>query len=507
MKSENAEYTQTLRFFISGILVLIGDNESGKMNNHSAMGDSMNCLVKMMRQSCVVLLLVCLVPLAGWAQSAESSISGARGVESVLNETAAADGLTLQSALQSAMNTNPVFLSRRHAYSSSHEAYLKSFGALLPQIGFVAKGGYQVVRNDTTIATLSGEQGDAWTNEMRVVLSQLIFDGGLTSSKVEADKFLSQSRREELFNTAEDVGLTATQHFMEVIRNRALVELCERNIAEHVHILDLTRIRLESGGGTQVDVHQAEASLEEARSRLVQARQGIEDAEAGYLKVFGARADRLAMPESPVGAFPQTPEEGVAVALDSNRALKAARLAILQKEGEVLSARGLHMPRLDFKVSGGRADNTGGYSQNYHDLSAMLQVSFNLYSGGSDAAAIREAKSERLRAHEETEEVRRKVEQDVRTAYSFHKATGDLLPILRDLADENARIVVSYADQFRMGKRTLLDLVSAQKSLFSSQQVYLNAMTAHVFSHYRICMPLSSLLTELNVVVEVPELN
>lgn len=507
MAIEKSEYDRILRCFMSGFWAKIGGAESRKMNIQSARGNGMNCLVRMMRVSCVVLLLTCLASAAGWAQSAEPSKPGAKGVESVLNETAAPDGTTLQSALQSAMNTNPVFLSRRHAYSSSHEAYLRSFGALLPQIDFVAKGGYQVVRNDTTIATLSGEQGDAWTNEMRVVLSQLIFDGGLTSSKVEADKLLSQSRREELFNTAEDVGLTATQHFMEVIRNRALVELCERNIAEHVHILDLTRIRLESGGGTQVDVHQAEASLEEARSRLVQARQGLEDAEAGYLKVFGVSADRLAMPQRPVGAFPQTPEEGVATALDRNRALKAARLAVLQKENEVLSAKGRHMPRLDLKVSGGRSDNTGGYSQNYHDLSAMLQVSFNLYSGGSDAAAVREARSERLKTLEETEEVRRTVEQDVRTAYSFYKATGDLLPILRDLTDENARIVVSYVDQFRMGKRTLLDLVSAQKSLFSSQQVYLNAMTAHAFSHYRICMPLSSLLTALNVVVEVPELN
>ena len=137
----------------------------------------------------------------------------------------------------------------------------------------------------------------------------------------------------------------------------------------------------------------------------------------------------------------------------------------------------------------------------------MLQVSFNLYSGGSDAAAIREAKSERLKALAETEEVRRKVEEDVRTAYSFHKATGDLLPVLRNLTDENAKVVNSYADQFRMGKRTLLDLVSAQRSLFSSQQVYLNAMTAHTFSYYRICMPMSLLMTTLDVVVEVPDLN
>ncbi|MBU4526764.1 MAG: TolC family outer membrane protein [Desulfomicrobium sp.] len=462
----------------------------------------------------LVLLMICISPAVVSAKGemrysivAQSAVVGAEQVDSILNDAVSGDGLTLPAAIQSAIDANPKFLSQKHGYSSSHQAYLRSYGALLPQLDFVAKGGYLIIRNDTTSAIYDDKQGEVWSNDMRMVLSQLIYDGGLTSSKVDADKFYSQSNKEELFNTAEDVGLTATQYFMEVIRNRALIELCERNIAEHANILELTRVRLSSGGGTQVDVSQAEASLEEARSRLVQARQGLEDAEAGYAKLFGDKAGKLAMPDRPVGAIPQDVEAAIALAMDNNRALKAAHLAIMQKDREAESAEGLMLPQLYAKLSGGRSDNTGGYESNYHDVSAMLQVNFNLYNGGSDAAAIREAKSKKLKALQDAEEVRRKVEEDVKTAYSFHKVTGNLLPILSNLTNENAKIVVSYADQFRMGKRTLLDLVSAQKSLFSSQQVYLNAMTAHTFSYYRICMPISALMATLNVTIDVPEMD
>ena len=460
-----------------------------------------------------IMVVICVSPAVVSARSIQGdsvgpvhTVSGAANVNSILKKAAAENGVSLQDAIQSAMDANPTFLSRKHAYSSSREAYLKSFGALLPQVNLLVKGGYQVIQNDTTSVIYDDKRGEGWTNDMRVVMSQLLFDGGMTRSKVEAGKLHSQSKKEELFNTAEDVGLTATQYFMEVIRNRALIELCEDNIVEHEKILELTRIRLNNGGGTLVDVNQAEASLEEAKSRMVQARQGLEDAEAGYLKVFGSKADKLAMPERPTQAIPQTVEEGIALAMDNNRALKAARMAIEQKKREAESAKGQHMPQLYAKLSGGHSDNTGGYEQNYHDVSAMLQLSFNLYSGGSVSAAIREAKSEVSRSVQEAEEVRRAVEEDVRTAYSFHQATWKLIPVLRDLTNENADVVVSYADQFRMGKRTLLDLISAQKSLFSSQQVYLNAMTAHTFSYYRICMPVSSLLTTLNVKVDVPNL-
>ena len=458
-----------------------------------------------------VFVLVLFVPVLSLAQLVEvqergAAIEplGASGVESVLGG-ASGGGASLKDAIQSAMDGNPKFLSEKHAYAVSHEAYRISYGALLPQLDFVARGGYGVRRNDTTISMESDGQGEGWSNEERLILSQLLFDMGTTSSKVAADKLHSESKREELFNTAEDVGLSATQYFMDVIRTRALVELCRRNIAEHEKLVSLTRIRQSGGGGTQADVTQATAALEEARSRLIQANQALEDAEAGYVRFFGSKPGALSMPDRPVHAIPQSEAIAITLATDSNRALKAARLAVQQKEQEAKSAEGSYAPKLYFKAGAGRSDNTGGYEASYHDASAMLELQFNLYSGGSDAAAIRKAKSDKLRVEQDAQDVQREVEEDVRTAYSFYKATGKLLPVLRDLTNENAQVVTSYTDQFRMGQRTLVDLVSAQKSLFSSQQVYLNGMTAHTFSYYRLCMPVSNLMSTLGVDLKVKD--
>ena len=430
---------------------------------------------------------------------------GAPGVESVL-ESVSRGGESLKASIQSAMDANPEFLRQKHAYSASHDAYRESYGALLPQLDFMARGGYGLRRNDTTIAREDDGQGEEWTDEQRLVLSQLLFDGGLTRSRVEADRLYSQSKKEELFNTAEDVGLGATQYFLDVIRARGLVELCVRNIGEHEKLLALTRIRLEGGGGTQADVTQAEAALQEARSRLIQANQALGDAEAGYARFFGEKPGLLSMPEPPLLAIPQSESIAIGMARDGNRALKAARLAVRQKEREIESAKGAYFPKLHAKAAAGRSDNTGGYAESYHDASVMLEVNFNMYRGGSDAASIRKSKNEMLRAEQDALDVERRVEEDVRTAYSFYKATGKLLPVLRNLTNENAQVVSSYTDQFRMGQRTLVDLVSAQKSLFSSQQVYLNGMTAHTFSYYRLFMPVSQLMSTLGVDLKVEDL-
>ena len=60
----------------------------------------------------------------------------------------------------------------------------------------------------------------------------------------------------------------------------------------------------------------------------------------------------------------------------------------------------------------------------------------------------------------------------------------------------------AYQDQFRLGKRRLLDVLDAQTGLFNSLMGLTNGEMAHLFSHYRMLAAMSRLLGTLGV--EVP---
>ena len=101
----------------------------------------------------MIMLVICISPALvrakdglGGGLGATPVVSGSENVDSILNKATSGSGISLQSAIQSAMDTNPDFLSKKHAYSSSHEAYLKSFGALLPQVNAVTRGGIRSFR-------------------------------------------------------------------------------------------------------------------------------------------------------------------------------------------------------------------------------------------------------------------------------------------------------------------------------------------------------------------------
>jgi outer membrane protein, adhesin transport system len=392
------------------------------------------------------------------------------GVTEVLKEAGPSTGIDLSSALQAALKDNPQFLFSQLDFASAEASFRAEYGKLLPSLDISASIGGIKTRND--ISGSESQDGSAMTNRQRLVLSQLIYDGGVTSSTVEAKKHFSESKKHEHFKKAEQVALMATQSFVEVIRNRGLVALCKHNISEHEYIAELTRVRLSSGGGSRADVSQAEAALDEARSRLIQAEQGLADAAASYAAVFGVSPGPLAMPERLVNAIPIGIPEAVDLALGNDNALKAAKFGVKQKGEELEAAQGVFMPRVRLELSAENSQNTGGYTSSYNDLSGLLAFDLNLFNGGSDQQSLRQARHEAGKARQDVERVRREVTEDMETAYNFYKATWELVPVLKETVDKNAEVVSGYADQFRMGRRTLLDLVS-RKRRFSAPSRYI----------------------------------
>lgn len=413
--------------------------------------------------------------------------------------TSGPEAKDISKELRRALESNPKLLAEKMDYPAAREAYRSSWGQLLPTLDFSFNTGLNNYRNDTTIARYTGGENNTVTNQQRIAVKQLLWDGGLTHEQINADEKHAESTLEEVYNTTEEITLNAIKHYLEVIRNRGILELSKRNVTNHRRIVDMVDLREQSGAGTLADVYQAEAALDEAKSKVINAIQNTQDAEAEYANVYGDLPETLNMPIPPKSIIPANVAEAIKLAMTQNKAVNAAELGIQQREHEKNSETGKLLPTFSLTGGIGRSENTSGYTQKYHDASIGLDVNWNLFNGGSDKADIRKAKSLLYQARHKYAETKRVVEKDVRTAYSFITATSDLLPVLRENVRKNDLALASYKDQFRMGTRTLLDLLKAENSLFIAEQTLMNGIIANVYSYYKACLPLSELLTALRL--------
>ena len=124
-----------------------------------------------------------------------------------------------------------------------------------------------------------------------VDVSYPLFNGGSVSSQIKAAKTRVEAGRATLRAVEGDVFTEAVSAYMDVIRDRAIVELNKNKVDVLGTNLQATRDRFEIGDLTRTDVAQSEARLELARSNLATAGSRLAGSEENYRRVIGHSPD------------------------------------------------------------------------------------------------------------------------------------------------------------------------------------------------------------------------
>lgn len=95
------------------------------------------------------------------------------------------------------------------------------------------------------------------------------------------------------------------------------------------------------------------------------------------------------------------------------------------------------------------------------------------------------------------------LDEGTRLAWSAMELASDQTKFLQEHVDASARTVIAYEKQFRIGKRTLLDVLNTENELFESRKAYLNAHYSGILAKYRVLNATGLLLDEMRV--DVPE--
>ena len=129
----------------------------------------------------------------------------------------------------------------------------------------------------------------------------------------------------------------------------------------------------------------------------------------------------------------------------------------------------------------------------------MLRMRYNLFRGGSDMARISETTHLTNEAREVMSRTQRQVEESTRLSWNAYTSAAERLPAMKTHADMSMATSESYAKQFNLGQRTLLDLLDSVNESFTSQMNYTSAMYLEMFARYRVLADMGQLLNYLGV--------
>jgi adhesin transport system outer membrane protein len=91
------------------------------------------------------------------------------------------------------------------------------------------------------------------------------------------------------------------------------------------------------------------------------------------------------------------------------------------------------------------------------------------------------------------------VEEGLKLSWTGLEFTIQQREFLSDHVDSASDTVVAYQKQYKIGKRTLLDVLNTENELFEARKGYLDAKYAEQFARYRVMNATGDLLAALRV--------
>ena len=370
---------------------------------------------------------------------------------------------SLEAALVATYMNNPTLLAQRATLRATDEGVSQALGGWRPTVTVAASLASRRSETNLTNRTMSTQP-----RSLSLSITQPLYRGGRTVAGVDSAEATVSAGRAQLQVIEQRVLLGTVTAYLDVLRDQALVQLNQNNVAVLQRQLQATRDRFEVGELTRTDVSQAESRFSRAISDLVQAEGNLESSRASYENLVGNRPGVLER-VPPLAGLPGSVEAALAIALERNPSLLVAAYTERASSFAVRAARGVLFPSVSLDGDFARSDEAISRTSESTTSTLTARLSIPLYQSGSEYSNIRELAQTNNRRRIEVEESRRSVIEDVTQAWErLNTSTA----AIRSRVDQVAAAEVALdgvQQEEEVGSRTLLDILDAEQELLDAR--------------------------------------
>jgi adhesin transport system outer membrane protein len=336
---------------------------------------------------------------------------------------------------------------------------------------------------------------------------QLLFDAGATSSRVRAAQASAAQGRAITAVDANSVGLRAAEAYLTVLLSRELVRVGQQNLDTLRTLQSRVREQTTFDVGLQSNTFLATSRAELALDQLTEFLTLLDVNRVAYREIVGTVPDptNFKYPDPGAGgALPANADAALQIALAEHPTLRAATDRIDESKALTDEAKAGRWPRLDLEAKALPQYNWNATPDRQNQYAVGVRMVWEMSTGGREFRRVDAAVAREQASVESLEGAKRDVREEVRSAYErWQGALAALAP--RQANVENvAKTVAAYEEQFRAGRRSLLDLTIVQNELFQAQvrerQGYFDVLT----SAYRLLFAQGVLLQRLGIAAPVP---
>jgi multidrug efflux system outer membrane protein len=353
-----------------------------------------------------------------------------------------------------------------------------------------ARAVYQVQRANqlpTVNATLASSRQSTSGNQP----FEKSYQAGLAVSAFELDLFgrlrnLTEAAQSQFLATEENrktvqISLIAqvANTYLTWLADQELLDLTQQTLKTREESLRLTQLRFDNGVASKLDLDQAVSLVEQARTTLAQAtRQRAQDLNLLTLLIGQPIPDNLPqgltlantnLPDLPAGL----PSDLLAVRPD----IRSAEDQLIAANANIGAARANFFPHISLTAAAGSGspELSGLFKGGSFGWSFAPQVLLPIFDYGRNRATLASAKAQHDIYVAQYEKSIQTAFREVADALAGQATYNEQLRAQQAQANAEADRFKLSDLQYRNGVASYLDLLDAQRSLFSAQQLAIQA--------------------------------
>lgn len=334
----------------------------------------------------------------------------------------------------------------------------------------VAKAGYypQISGGMSTADLTKGERG---RQLLSLNATQLLYDFGKVKSSVTTEEAKLAEEQARVLVSLDQVALEVADAIVNIKRYQEITKIAEQQKQGIARIAEIANLRAKAGISSQADPIQAQSNLEAAENNLIVQQTQLRQYQQKLRTLLGFDVSNIdwEIPNSIVQQAGLYEEPEFTQIPSLMLAYAGVEVAKSQKEQAKLSA----YPTINLKGSLSQAVNGRNPNNNEDDglyNSVMIEATSNFYQGGSIKSQTRAASYAEEAARAQVSTAYLDVVDQVRLIREQIENKQRQMNILAQRRATTVRTKELYQEQYKLGTRTVVDLLNAEQAIHSAAQ-------------------------------------
>lgn len=366
--------------------------------------------------------------------------------------------LTLMQAMQEAMTRYPAVQATRSQRASALADLDKAEAARWPVLTMGA----------------TATKPDASSPSSRSLAPQVtytLYAGGAIEAGVERAQNLLLSADGKVNATRDEVAQQAGEAYLMWARAQQLLALARTNLQLLEQIRSDMAIIVDMDKGRLVDLNQATVRVQSANLTVAQRESELEQAKLRLTRYVATPIPEHAHGlDAMASVAANTLLQALQALEDSHPAMVQARAQVESARAGVTVAQAQMYPKVDVSL----ARQANPYTLTTQTL-GQVTVNMPVFNGGAGQAGVRGAVQQLQSAQSGMEEQMVLLREKIGVAWTEWQAAGQRVVLSTEQVRSGQELVGNYRAQFRLARRSLLDLLNVQNEVYGYQTAAVQA--------------------------------